>query len=81
MKRFALSLVVTLGSLAVGCGRSNPAPTPAVPDAPHTPNLVDAAAPTAAAVEAATEAPARALGLKLGFAYTANLMGELEPCG
>jgi hypothetical protein len=36
---------------------------------------------SAAAVDAATEAPARAVGLKLGFAFTTNLMGELEPCG
>ena len=24
---------------------------------------------------------AKALGIKLGLAYTANVMGELEPCG
>ncbi|MFO0749921.1 MAG: hypothetical protein U1F43_30265 [Myxococcota bacterium] len=38
-------------------------------------------APEAAAVDTAAPVQANATHVKLGFAYTANLLGELEPCG
>jgi hypothetical protein len=80
MKRFALPLILTFAAaLTAGCAKSSPAPAPLAPSAEAAD--AEAASVEAAAVDAATEAPARALGLKLGFAYTANLMGELEPCG
>jgi len=73
-----MTALALLGLVAVGCGKAEVLPLASV-DAATAIN--EAPAVAAAAVDAATEAPARALGLKLGFAYTANLMGELEPCG
>ena len=70
--RFIAFGLITAATI-LGCSR-NSGPTSA-PQAAAAPEV------SAAAVDAATEAPARAVGLKLGFAFTTNLMGELEPCG
>jgi hypothetical protein len=82
-----LALLTALSLASVACGRSDgmpasggQAPAPSA-GATASPESSGDAASAAAAVDAATEAPARGAGLRLGFAFTVNQMGELEPCG
>ncbi len=71
------AILVAFALWATGCSRSEPASVTAAPGP-----VPDASPATVAAqVDAATEAPARGVGLRVGFAFTVNQMGELEPCG
>ena len=71
------ALFVAFALWASGCGRTDPAASPVGTG----PGPEVSAATAAAHVDAATEAPARGVGLRVGFAFTVNQMGELEPCG
>ena len=70
------TLLVALALWTSGCGRTAPEAEPAASGAAEV-----SPAAVAQQVDAATEAPARGVGLRVGFAFTVNQMGELEPCG
>lgn len=70
----ATLLGVASGLATAACGGSASAP-----DAGPGP-VTSASAPVGASDGSASEV-AGASHLKLGFAFTANLLGELEPCG
>jgi len=69
--RASFIAVALVGLVAAACGSSS-----------STPDVVAASAPVVATADVTT-APAQttASHVKLGFAFTANLLGELEPCG
>jgi len=74
--RLALPALLTgLALTASACGRGSEAAT----DAP--PPQVSTAAEVAPASPPPDVQENRASGLRLGIAFSANLLGELEPCG
>jgi len=73
--RYVMGVLLVLGAMACG----SPSPTAGV-EASALPVTSDVVAQAAPAPEPQA-APDHATHLKVGIVYSANQMGELEPCG